>query len=265
MAARAIWKGVLQLGELEVPVKLYAAVEDRKVRFRLLHARDRERVHQHMVDAETGDEVPAEEVRKGYEAEPGVFVVLRDEELAELEPAPSRQIEITRFVAPEKINHQWYLRPYYLGPDDSDEDYFALAAALREAGREGVARWTMRKQRYLGALRPEGEHLMLITLRHASEVVSASELEPPAGRALDRHELAMAEQLVGALAAPFDPTQYADAYRERVLELVRTKARGGTVEPKRFERKEPSGSLVDALAASLASARQRKGEGRAHG
>jgi DNA end-binding protein Ku len=98
--------------------------------------------------------------------------MLDDDELAELEPEASRDIEITSFVAADAITHQWYDRPYFLGPDGADENYFALAAALEE-GRQGVARWVMRNKEYVGALRAERWHLMLMTLRHAGEVVPA--------------------------------------------------------------------------------------------
>ncbi|MGH7475620.1 MAG: Ku protein [Longimicrobiales bacterium] len=257
--ARAIWKAVVRVGSEAVPVKLYSAVQDRGIHFRLLHEKDLEPVKQRMVNSITGEEVPRERIRKGYEAEPGVFVILEDEELAELEPAPSRDVEITRFVDPIHIDHQWYDRPYYLGPDGDDTAYAALVKALAAESTEGVARWTMRKKRYIGALRADGEHLALITLRHTQEVVPAAALEPPGGRALDEREVAMARQLVGALEADFDPSEYHDEYRERVLALIEAKAQGRALELQRPRRRKAQKSLADALEASLRSARKEKG------
>src|ERR1041385_5697025 len=144
MAGRAIWKGELKAGSARVPVKLYSAVVDRTVRFHILDDRHLQRVKQHMVTAESGDEVGNKEIKKGYEIEPGKFVILTDEDLASLEPKPSRDISITEFVPPDSINQQWYDRPYYLGPNGDQESYFALAEALENRDREGIARWVMR-------------------------------------------------------------------------------------------------------------------------
>src|SRR5688572_28549599 len=127
MAARAIWKGELKIGTGKVPVKLYSGVVDRTVHFNILDDRQLMRVKQHMVSPDTGEEVASEEIQKGYEVEPGRFVILTAEELEALEPEPSRDIEITEFVPPEAISQQWYERPYYLGPDGDTKAYFALA------------------------------------------------------------------------------------------------------------------------------------------
>lgn len=256
--ARAIWKGVLRFGSAEVPVKLYSAVQDRSVHFRLLDRRTRTPVKQRMVDPLKGKEVPYDEVRRGYEVEEGVFVVLDEEELEELEPAKSRDIDVTRFLDPEVINHQWYDRPYHLGPDGDDVEYFALVKALERKGQEGVARWTMRNKEYLGALRAEDGHLMLITLRHAEEVIPASALEPPGGRKPEAREMKMAEQLIDALAAEFDPSEWRDEYRDRVLELIEAKSEGKTVEFRQPEKRRTAGDLAASLEASIAAARERK-------
>lgn len=263
MAARAIWKGVIRFESAEVPVKLYSAVEDRSVHFRLLHAEDRVRVRQRMVDPRSGDEVPPEEVRRGYEVEPGTFVVLDDEDLAEVRaqqgPGPSRTIEVTRFVEPARIDHRWYDRPYYLGPDEgAGRSYFALARALADAGREGVARWVMRNKQYRGALRAEGDYLMLISLRAAGEVIATSELEAPQGRELEPAEVTMAERLVEAMADEFDPSRYREEYRERVLELIEAKIEGRVLEFPSPEEREEAPSLVDALESSLARLREER-------
>lgn len=256
MAARAIWKGVLRFGEVEVPVKLYSAVEDRKVHFRLLDEKRRQPVEQRLVHPGSGEPVPKEEVRKGYEAEPGLFVVLEDDDLAEAEPPQSRDVELTRFVDSDEIDPPWYERPYWLGPDgeEAHEPYFALARALEREGKEGVARWTMRKKHYLGALRPRDGRLMLVTLRHAGEVISAADLPAPRGRELAKRELAMARQLVEALEDDFRPDEYVDEYRESVRELIAAKAEGAPAKVAPFRPKQPTDDLDRALAASLEQA-----------
>lgn len=256
--ARAIWKGVIRFGDVEVPVKLYSAVQDRTVHFRLLHEETLNPVKQRMVDPVTGKDVPYEEVRRGFELEDGVFVVLDDEELAELEPEKSRDIEVTRFLNPEVITHEWYDRPYHLGPDGNTEDYYALTEALEKQGKEGLAHWSMRNKEYSGALRAVDGHLMLITLRHAGEVVPASALERPGGRAPDPRELKMAEQLVSALEDELDLTAFRDEYRDRVLELVEAKAEGKTIEFREPEKRRAAGDLAATLEASIQAAKERK-------
>ena len=262
MAARAIWKGVIGFGTMKVPVKLYSAINERGVHFRLLHAKDKSPVRQHMVDPESGEIVENAQVKKGYPVSRGLFVILDDEELEKLEPKESRDIEITRFVDPREIDHRWYERAYYLGPDNSSEDYAALAAALEKKKKEGVAHWVMRGSSYVGALRAEEGHLMLITLRHAEEVVAVEDLEAPSGRALDKREVSMAQQLVAALEDEFRPDEFKDEYRARVMDLVETKARGGKPKVKVFRpRKTKDTSLADTLQASLKSM-NRKGAAR---
>lgn len=258
MAARAMWKAVVRLGGEEVPVKLYAAVEDRRVHFRLLHAADGEPVRQRMVHPGSGEEVERDDIRRGVEVEAGVFVVLEPDELAELEPPASREVEVTRCLERGAIDHAWYDRPYFLGPDGDPGPYFALVTALTEAGAEAVCRWVMRSKRYQGALRAERGYLVLTTLRSAEEVVPVSELAAPPGRKLDPKELKLAEQLIEALAGEFDPTEYHDEYRERVQELVDAKARGEELELRRPKARKPVRALRSALEASLKAARERR-------
>jgi DNA end-binding protein Ku len=256
--ARAIWKGVIRIGDLAVPVKLYSGVQDRGVSFRLLDRDTLRPVKQRMVNPVTGDVVPSEEVRRGFEVEEGVFVVLNDEELESVRPQPSRDIELTRFLDPAVIDHQWYDRPYHLGPDEDVAAYYALVDALVRTGKEGLARWTMRNKEYVGALRSEDDHLVLISLRNAGEVISASALEPPGGREPDPKELSMAEQLVAALEDEFDPAHYRDEYRERVLDLVAAKAEGRTLEFRMPARRDEAHDLAASLKASIQAARERK-------
>ncbi len=257
MAARAMWKGVVTFGDVRVPVKLYSAVEDRNVHFRLLHAKDRAPVKQEMVNPETDERVPYERTRRAYVTEERDLVVFDRDELADLEPEPSREIRIVRFLRPAVIDHRWYRRPYYLGPDGGGQAWLALAKALERSGREGLARWVMRKQEYVSALRLHRGYPMLIALRHAEEVVSVESLERPGGAGLDKRELSMAMQLMEMLEAPFEPEAYHDEYRERVLELIATKAQGGKVKNLPVRRRRPSEDLGRALEASLKKERKR--------
>ena len=257
MAARAIWKGDLKMGSAKVAVKLYSAAQDQTVRFHILDKKSKTRVKQHMVD-ESGKEVPNEEILKGFEVEPGTFVILDEKELEKLAPEASREIEITQFVAPKEIPPEYYDRPYYLGPDGDQSAYFALAQALRNKEKEGVAHWVMRKQRYAGALRAEGDHLVLFTLRNAEEVLSAQDLPRPAGRAPDKKELTMAKQLVGLLKGEFDADEYQDEYRQRVMEFIEKKAKGHAPKLHLVKTKREAASLDKVLSRSIETLRKEK-------
>jgi DNA end-binding protein Ku len=249
--ARAMWKGVISFGSVELPVKLYSAVQDRDVHFRLLHRTDKQPVKQVMINPETDEEVPSERIRKAYD-DGDVLVLLDDEELEAIKPKPSREIEITRFVDPEDVTWQWYDRPYYLGPDGTAGQYFAMADALTSQNKHGIARWVMRNKEYVGAVVPEDDRLMLITLRHADEIIPISALEPPAGRIPDAKEVKLAEQLISTLESDFDPGEFKDEFRERVLEFIEKKAKGRAPKLRKLPAQRPSEkSLADVLAASL--------------
>jgi DNA end-binding protein Ku len=253
MAARAIWKGTLKIGRAGLPVKIYAAVEDRKAHFHVLQNRTKSRVKQQMVEEETGKEVVRENLRKGYEVAPGTFVIVDDSELNRLKPEESRDITPTRFVPQSEVSNEWYERPYYLGPDDDDAQYFALVESLQESDRIGVVRWTMRGRSYVGALTPREGYLMLIKLRYSDEILPARELSAPSGPALDAKELQMAKELVNALEGSFEPGQFRDEYRQRVLEFVEAKAKGQHPRLPQIKEKTMTTSLDDQLAKSLAA------------
>lgn len=259
MAARAIWKGVLHVGTLTVPVKFYSAVKDHTVHFRLLHKTDKQPVRQQLISSASGEPVEYPEVRKAFPITRGRLVMLEKEELEGLQPEDSRDIEITRFVNIGDIDHRWYERAYYLGPDNSAKAYFAAVAALERKKKEGVAKWVMRDRSYVGALRVEQGYLMLITLRHADEIIAADALQPPGGRPLQQRELQMAEQLLEALHAEFDPAQFQDEYRARVMDLIEAKAAGRKPKIVKFRPKADTEDVTDALAASLAGMKKKAG------
>jgi len=250
-----MWNGTLKLGKTRIGVKLYAAVEDSAVHFHLLHPRDHERVKQRMVNPVSGEAPEKDEIRHGFELERGTFVLISDDELAELEPEPSRDIVIERFVPEVAIGPAWYERPYFLGPSGKSQDYFALARALSDGKLVGLGRWVMRKREYHGALRAHGEHLMLSSLHARDQVLEPPKVKPLA-RAADERELAMAEQLVEALAGEFDPGEFRDDHRERVLELIAAKAKGKHPKPPPRERRRPARDLGTALEQSLKQLRK---------
>jgi DNA end-binding protein Ku len=216
-----------------------------------------------MVSSRTGREVPSDKIQKGYATEDGRYVILTDEELAELDPKPSRDINLSTFLPHESVDPGWYDRPYYLAPDGDAAGYAALVDALTSAERAGIAHWVMRKKEYVGALRAEGNALTLVTLRRAGEVLEAGQVPAPTGREPEPAEIRMAEQLINALAGDFDPSEFEDEYRKRVLAAVKAKAKGKVIEAEPFER-EPArdtdlaAKLEESLAAAKKKTRTRK-------
>ncbi len=258
MAARAIWKGELLLAKHKVAVKLYSAVEDRTVHFHLLHRKDNAPVEQHIVRKDTGDDVAKDEMRKAYAVDRQTAVILQPDELAKLEPPESRDIHLCRFVAPTLLSDQWFDRPYYLGPDGDDADYFALAEALKRQQVIGIARWVMRKKRYLGALTAQDGYLVMTTLRRADQVLSFSGVEPVKAAAPRDNELKLAEQLVESITSDFDPQSWQNEYRQRLCKLIEAKARGEKLEPVKARKKASQANLAESLRASIAAAKKEK-------
>jgi DNA end-binding protein Ku len=257
MAARSIWNGCLRVGACRIPVKLYAAAQDDAVHFHLLHDRDYVRVVQRMVHPLSGQALDAKEIHKGYEIKPGTYVLLTQAELAALDPPASREIDVLAFVPGSAIQPVWYERPYYLGTGSKSLAYFALARVLKQRGSVGVARWVMRKRRFYGAIRAIDGHLALVSLRTVEEVAVAPKLKPST-RTVDPRELALAEQLVDALAGEFDPSAFQDEHRRRVLDLITAKASGKLPKPPPRTRQRAARPLGVALAKSLEQLRKER-------
>ena len=259
---RSMWSGAISFGLVNVPVKLFTAVRKKDVRFHQLHEKDGGRVRQKRVCSVDGEEVPYEELAKGYELGEGRYVMIDPDELDTLDPEATHTIDITDFVELEKIDPLFYDSNYYLVPDErGGKPYRLLLEAMRDAGRVGIATVVMRTKQYLVAVRPVGEALVMTTMNFGDEVVSQDELEGlPTGRTkVDDRELKMAKQLIDSLADEWDPDKYHDTYREQVLELIEKKAEGKEiVAPAEPEKPAPVIDLMAALEASLAAA---KGDG----
>jgi DNA end-binding protein Ku len=250
-----MWKGRIALGRQRLDVKMYSAIEDRSVRFRMLHKKDHAPVEQHIIRKDTGADVQREDIRKAFSISEDTAVILQPEELEALLPPDSRDIQILRFVTPQGIDDQWYERPYYLGPEDDAESYFALAQALEDTKLIGISRWVMRKKRYVGALTSINGYLTLTTMRRADQILKVAGMEPAVPLA---NELKLAEQLVSSISADFDPHLWQNEYRQRLLEVIDAKARGNKVTPIRVKQKSPSTSLAASLRASIAEVREKK-------
>jgi DNA end-binding protein Ku len=258
--ARAIWSGAISFGLVNVPVKLYSATSPKTVRFHQLSSKTGARIKQKRVDPTTGDEVPFEEIVKGYEITPDRYVLIDSEELDALDPKATKTIDIEEFVDLVEIDPIYYDHNYYLAPTTGGaKAYRLLLDAMREAGKVGIGRVVLRSKQQLCALRPTGEVLTLTTMLFGDEVLPPDridELDALGEAEASQRELTMAQQLIASLSAEFDPTKYRDEYRDRVLELIERKASGEeiAVQP---QAEEPAAApdLMAALEASLAAVR----------
>jgi DNA end-binding protein Ku len=257
--ARAIWSGAISFGLVNIPVKLFSAVSKKTVRFHQIDAESGGRVRQKRVGPD-GEEIPYEQIIKGYEIGPDRYVTLTPEELDSLSPEKTRTIDIEDFVDLDEIDPIYYDHPYYLAPDTgASKAYQLLVDAMEDAGKVAIARVVIRSKENLVAIRPRDGVLAMETMLFADEVVPTDSLDEmttdTAVKTSDR-ELTMARQLIDSLSSDFEPEKYHDEYRERVLDLIERKAQGETIvieEPTKEPEQVPD--LMAALEASIAGAK----------
>ncbi|MTV27158.1 Ku protein [Nitriliruptoraceae bacterium ZYF776] len=262
--ARATWSGSISFGLVSVPVQLFTAVRPHKVRFRQLHRGTNAPVKQQRVDAETGEEVPYDEIVKGYEVADDRYVVVDPDELEELDPQASRLIDILDFVEQDHIDPVYYDRAYYLAPNGeaAAKPYRLLTEAMARSGKVAIATFVMRNTAYLAAVRSRDGILVLSTMHYADEVADPQDLDVEwlaEDVEVREREVAMAEQLIESLLTDFEPDRYRDEHQERVTAFLEAKAEGQDVELTPPERDE--GSVVDLVAALERSLDRARGRG----
>ena len=251
---RSIWSGSISFGLVNIPVKLFTAVSPKDVHFHQLHDADGVRIQQKRVCPVDQQEVPYENIVKGYEVAPNQYVRIDSKELDALNPEKTHTIDIDSFVELTAIDPLYFEKSYYIVPDKgAAKAYTLLFTAMRDSGKVALARTVLRTRQSIAALRPTGEALSLSTLYFADEVVSQKELEGLVHADVTTKELDMARRLIDSLASDFHPERYQDEYRIRLLELIDQKAKGQevVVQPVMPERPRVI-NLLDALEASLA-------------
>ena len=245
--ARALWKGSLAFGLVNIPVELHTAVRDSRPRFRMLHAKDKSPVKFERVCAREGKPVAWEDLVKGYEYEKGRFVVLSKEDFKQAALEKNRTVDIRNFVKGEEIDDRFFETSYYLTPQNGGErSYALLREAIRETGLVGIATIVLREAQHLAALEVKGDAMVLTMMRYAEELVDTGEYSFPAAGTIRKPELQMARTLVEQLADKWDPSQYTDEYRANLMKIIKAKMKGKTVEL--HETEEPrSAEVVDLM------------------
>jgi len=252
MSGKAIWKGNIHFGDVEVPVKLHTSIKEERIQFHLLHRSDHAKLRQQMVCAYEKEPVSPEEQVKGFKVEDGKYIIIDPAELEQTAPESSRMVEVHEFVKTGQIDPVFLERVYYLEPDISVSGYNALAAALKEAGVAGICTWAMRKRHYLGALQASGKILRLTTLRYADEVISEKSLGLQ-NISLSEKELKIGSELIRQLTAPFQPHKFENEHQKKLHHLIGKKVRGEKIAVLRPRRRKPTepDKLLQALEASL--------------
>ncbi|MDA8334570.1 MAG: Ku protein [Peptococcaceae bacterium] len=256
---RAIWKGAVSFGLVYVPVRLYAATEQKDLKFNYLHEKCRTPVQYRRYCRYCGTEVPPEEIVKGYEYEKGKYVVLNETDFEKTAVNGGRNIEILDFVDQGDIDPVYYEKAYYLAPGDGGAKvYELLRRAMEEAGKVAVSRVMIRSRRSLAAIRVGAGTLVMSTMHYPDEIRPAAtlpELNYQVG--LHENEIKMAVNLIHSLAAEFKPEKYTDTYRQALLEAIQAKIAGEALqEPVQSE----PGRVVDLMEALKASIEMAKEE-----
>jgi DNA end-binding protein Ku len=241
--ARALWKGSIAFGLVNIPVELHTAVRDSRPRVRMLHARDKSPIRFERVCARDGKPVAWDDLVKGYEYEKGHFVVLTKEDFRTAALEKSRTVDIRSFVKPAEIDDRFFESAYYLVPAKGGERAYALLReALRETGLVGIATIVLRDAQHLAALEVAGDAMVLTLMRYAEELVDVRDLHFPTLKDVRKPELQMARALVENLADTWDPSKYTDEYRENLMKIIKAKLKGK--EPHLVEHVEPQHAEV---------------------
>jgi DNA end-binding protein Ku len=258
---RALWKGSVAFGLVNIPVELHTAVRDSRPRFRLLHAEDKSPVKFERVCAREGKPVAWDELVKGYEYQKGRFVVLTKEDFRAAALDKSRTVDIRNFVKPDEIDDRFFETSYYLTPAKGGErSYALLREAIRETGLVGIATIVLREAQHLAALEVAGAAMVLTMMRYAEELVDVTEYTFPTAKDVRKPELQMARTLVEQLADTWDPSQYTDEYRKNLMKIIKAKMKGKTADLK--ETPEPRQAEVVDLMERLRRSLQGAGSGR---
>ena len=254
---RSMWKGAISFGLVMIPVKLYAATEQKDIAFRQVHREDGGRIRFRRICSIDGQEVPYEDVAKGFELPDGEVIILTDEDLADLPLATSKSIEVTHFTPADQLDPILFNRSYYVEPDNTGiRAYALLRDALDRSGKIAIAQVALRQRESLATLRTRDGVLVLETLLWPDEVRAADFGFLDGDVEVRPQELQMASSLIDSMTVDFDPDEYHDRYREALQELVEAKVEGREVlQPAAQEDTGEPASLADALRASLAAAR----------
>jgi DNA end-binding protein Ku len=252
---RAIWKGAISFGLVNIPIALYPATRTEDLKFRLLRGKDLSPVNYKRVAEADGKEVPWDHIVKGYEHEKGKFVVLKDEDFKRVDIEATQTVDIVRFVKLEEVNPIFFHKPYYMEPQKGgDKAYVLLREALKASKKIAIAKVVIKTRQHLAAVKPQEKGLMLELMHFATELLDIDEFKLPSTHTVGKKELQMATALVDSMSDEWKPEEYVDEYRTALEKLIEEKVeKGDRPAPKHVHKTKPTNviDLVSVLQKSL--------------
>ncbi len=256
---KAIWKGGISFGLVNIPVKLYSGSVSHRIDLDMIRKEDQCPIQYVRVCKKDGAEVPWDQIAKGYKKEDGDYVVLDQDDLASVAPEKTQSINIFEFVHEDEIPSQYLEKPYIVEPEkQASKVYALLRAALKKSGKVGLAKFVMRSAEHLAILKVESDAILLIQIRFDEDLRDPSEAKIPNDIKIEKKELDMALTIIDQLTDKFEPEKYKDTYKEDLLKLIKKKS---TEKPKKKGAKEtevkpkakaaPKDDLLEQLKASL--------------
>ena len=255
---RAIWTGTISFGLVNVPVRMYSAIEEADVHFHLVHEPDGGRIGYQKVCKAENEPVPDDEIVKAFEAKKDELVILTDEDFAAVKVEGVKTIEISAFVPYEEIDPIYFERTYYLGPQDGSEKvYSLLRQAMEKTGLAAVGKYVLRDKQHLGCLRIREGVITLEKLFFHDEIRPVKEIAPRKAK-VPEAELKLATSLIAQFKTSFQPERYDDTYRDALMKVIKAKQKGETITAVPAAEGEEPADLLAALKASVDAAKKGK-------
>jgi DNA end-binding protein Ku len=259
---RAIWKGAISFGLVNIPIALYSATRSEDLKFRLLRKKDLSPVNYKRVAESDGKEVPWGEIVKGYEYEKGKFVVLKDEDFQRVDIEATQTVDIIRFVELKEVNPIFFHKPYYMEPQKGgDKAYVLLREALRTSGKIAIAKVVIKTRQHLAAVKPQEKGLVLELMHFATELIDVDEFKLPATKQIGKKELQMAEALIDSMSDKWNPEDYVDEYKDALEKVIEEKVEKGDKRPAKAIRKTKPTNVIDLVSVLQQSLKQSGGKG----
>jgi DNA end-binding protein Ku len=258
--ARAIWKGSISFGLVNIPIALYPATRREELKFRLLRESDLSPVNYKRVAEKDGKEVPWNQIVKGYEYEKGKYVILKDEDFQRVDLEATQTVDIQDFVEQEEIDPIFFYKPYYLEPQKGgDKAYALLRDALKDSGKVGIAKVVIKTREYLAGVKPENGVLVLELMHFADELADPGKLHVPKKTEVGKREMNMAKSLIDSMSSKWNPEKYKDDYREALMEVIEEKVEAGGKEIEEKPKKAPKPTKVIDLVSVLQKSLEQTG------
>jgi DNA end-binding protein Ku len=258
--ARAIWKGSISFGLVNIPIALYPATRREEFKFRLLRKSDLSPVNYKRVAEKDGKEVSWDQIVKGYEYEKGRYVVLKDEDFQRVDLEATQTVDIQDFVDQDEIDPIFFYKPYYLEPQKGgDKAYALLRDALKDTNKVGIAKVVIKTRQYLAGVKPEDGALVLELMHFADELADPEKLHVPKKIEVGKREMTMARSLIDSMSSKWNPEKYKDDYREALMEVIEEKVEAGGKEIEEKPKKSPEPTKVIDLVSVLQKSLEKTG------